>query len=440
MRRVSPLVSSGVVLLACTALLLPHCASPTALTIAVYSDISCDKRPIAGLAVGSSMDEVRGKAFSSTSLGCAPDGKLGSVVVYPSAGAKNGRVAVQVVTRVDGEDPATCSPANAYKGCIVAKRELRLVPNQDLQMRIDLRKSCEGIPCDEASTCVRGACVTAIVGCNGVCTEAEIPGAPALVPPAIPDDASADAVADVAADTATVASDVGVDAGAIDSAVANTPFCNGWTYCDDFEGGGNITWELYKVGNASIAVVGGIANSGTKAVRHQRPVGGPGAVNEASFYFTPQYSPAHGDFLTCEYDVYYASDIPSGTTDHHLSGFRMLGLTGGYSEFQAGIVSANLGGFNSRWFTVKNGVFSGVRSLNITSARKNTWYTVTSKVLVKGGAVGTVSTDIKSNLGSNSTGYFFTPVSYGSNLFGIGVYEEGASLVSDVYFDNVRCR
>jgi hypothetical protein len=429
MRRVSPVVSSGVVLLACTALLLPHCASPTALTIAVYSDISCDKRPIAGLAVGSSMDEVRGKAFSSTSLGCAPDGKMGSVVVYPSAGAKNGRVAVQVVTRVDGEDPATCSPANAYKGCIVAKRELRLVPNQDLQMRIDLRKSCEGIPCDEASTCVRGACVTAIVGCNGVCTEAEIPGAPALVPRAIPDDAAA--AADASVDSAAT------DGAPRDSAVANTPFCNGWTYCDDFEGGGNIPWQFSRVGIATMQIENGIANSGISALRNRRPTAGP---TQASLSFSLQYSPANAPYLTCEYDVYWAGAALGLGQDYTLSRFNVLGLPNGYTEFQSAVFGSDNGSAYARWRTVLNGTPAGSRLAAGGRLQSAVWYTVTTKIVASGGAVSSLNVAYNSSSGNGSAASMTPSLRYGSIVFDLGVLELGNTAVTDVYYDNVRCR
>jgi hypothetical protein len=417
-------------MLVCATLLLPHCAAPTALTITVYSDIACAKSPSAGLAVGSSFADLKGKAFSSTSLGCAADGKLGSVVVYPSAGAKNGRVAVQVVTRADGEGPESCSPADGYKGCIVAKRELPFVPNQDLQMRIDLRRACEGIPCDEASTCVRGACVAATVECNQVCSEAEIPGAPVLPPSS--------------SDAATT-SDAATDAGPGDSANANTPFCQGWTYCDDFEGGGNINWNVYTFGTTSIGIATGTASSGTKAIRHQRPIGGPGTVNEGSMYFAPQIpGPAVTSSLTCEYDVYYASAVPTGTTDHSLSGFRMLGLSGGYTEVQAGIVSAYQGGLDVRWFAVQNGMNTGGRSLPIVAVTRNKWHTVRSVVLladmsgnntINGGGV-----EIDSAPGVGTGKFSFSPVTFRDMTFGIGVYEEGASLPSDVYYDNVRCR
>jgi alpha-tubulin suppressor-like RCC1 family protein len=172
---------------------LPNCASPTALTISVYSDIGCMSKPVAGVIVGTSTEDLRRRALASTSLDCTPDGRMGSVVVYPSSGPKDGQVAVQVVARVDGSDPSLCTEETGYKGCIVARRELRLDPNRNLQMRIDLRTSCIDKPCDQTTTCVRGACVTAKVTCESNCSEQDIPGAPAVNPEALPDSGSADA-------------------------------------------------------------------------------------------------------------------------------------------------------------------------------------------------------------------------------------------------------
>jgi formylglycine-generating enzyme len=154
---------------------LPKCASPTALTVTVYSEIPCDKRPVAGVAVGKSAADIVGKPFSTTSLECGADGKMGSVVLYPS-GSSGSQVAIQVVARPDGEDPSRCTDKDNYKGCIVARRQLQYAPNQNLQMRIDLRLSCLDVPCDVETTCARGTCLTAQAPCASSCDEAAIPG------------------------------------------------------------------------------------------------------------------------------------------------------------------------------------------------------------------------------------------------------------------------
>jgi formylglycine-generating enzyme len=156
-------------------LVLPKCASPTALTVTVYSEIPCLKKPVAGLSAAQTTGELRTKALATTSGVCGADGKLGSVVLYPIERA-DGPVAVQIVVRPDGEDPATCTEQNGYRGCIVARRELRFAPNKNVELRVDMRLSCLDKPCDAASTCTRGVCVNASVQCDASpCDEDALP-------------------------------------------------------------------------------------------------------------------------------------------------------------------------------------------------------------------------------------------------------------------------
>jgi hypothetical protein len=139
-------------------LALLMCASPTALTVTVYSEVPCEKKPVAGLSTGLRVGDLRTRALATTSTQCAPDGKMGSVVLYP-VGESDSPVALQVVVRPDGEDPSTCIEQNNYRGCIVARRELRFAPNKNVELRVDLRLSCLDKPCDVNSTCSRGVCV-----------------------------------------------------------------------------------------------------------------------------------------------------------------------------------------------------------------------------------------------------------------------------------------
>jgi formylglycine-generating enzyme len=145
----------------CIPILLLQCAEPTATTMEVFSEVPCDKRPTVGVRVGDI-----GDAFSTTSNLCGTDGRVGSIVLFPSD-AKDALLSVQVVTRVDGGDPATCSESNKFAKCIVAKRKLRLAPNQSTRMRVDLRLSCEGVVCGTDETCAKGLCAPATVACSG---------------------------------------------------------------------------------------------------------------------------------------------------------------------------------------------------------------------------------------------------------------------------------
>jgi formylglycine-generating enzyme len=160
------------------AMALPMCASPTALTVTVYSEISCEKKPVVGLSTAETNSQLRSKALATTSGACSADGKVGSVVLYP-IDRTDGPVAVQIVSRPDGEDPATCTEQNNYRGCIVARRELRFTPNKNVELRVDLRLSCLDRPCDASSTCSRGVCVNAKVECaSSPCNEDALPSPP----------------------------------------------------------------------------------------------------------------------------------------------------------------------------------------------------------------------------------------------------------------------
>jgi formylglycine-generating enzyme len=141
--------------------LLLQCAEPTAMTMEVFSEVPCEQRPTVGVRVGDI-----GDAFSTTSNLCSASGRVGSIVLFPSA-AKDALLSVQVLTRVDGGDPATCTESNKFAKCIVAKRKLRLAPNQSTQMRVDLRLSCEGVVCGTDETCAKGQCAPAAVACSG---------------------------------------------------------------------------------------------------------------------------------------------------------------------------------------------------------------------------------------------------------------------------------
>jgi formylglycine-generating enzyme len=166
--------------------LLTRCAAPTALTVTVYAEVDCAKKPVSGISIASGVEALAGRAFSATSSQCSPDGNLGSVVLFPS-GSKDSRVAVQVVVRPDGGDPATCIQSAGAKGCITSRRELKLIPGENLQMRIDLRLSCLDIPCELATSCALGACVSAKTTCEPNCDEASFLAqankAPPLAPP-----------------------------------------------------------------------------------------------------------------------------------------------------------------------------------------------------------------------------------------------------------------
>jgi alpha-tubulin suppressor-like RCC1 family protein len=101
----------------------------------------------------------------SAATSACKDGRIGDIVLVPSG--QGPEIAVRVVADID--DPSPCTKADGYKGCIVARRIIKFVPHTPLTLPIALDASCVGVPCDENTTCVNGACVNAEVMNPALC-------------------------------------------------------------------------------------------------------------------------------------------------------------------------------------------------------------------------------------------------------------------------------
>ncbi len=131
------------------------CREPTQITIALRTDVPCDRLEGVGIVVGPPDSDEAG-SLTTESHRCSPSGRLGSLVAVPS-GARGAEVSIRVVGAVGGP-LAECSRAPYAAHCIVARRSLRYVPHTPLRVPIDLRSSCVGVVCDPSSTCVHGVC------------------------------------------------------------------------------------------------------------------------------------------------------------------------------------------------------------------------------------------------------------------------------------------
>lgn len=156
----------------------PGCATPTALTVAVDSEVPCPARASAVLIGASDVTALAGQSPAATSTSCTPTGSewaMGQIVVIPAKNRGDSEsVAFAVMTRPDGASPAHCLEAAQAPACIVARRELRLLPHTELNMRVDLRLACLGVSCASGQTCVQGACVSDTVDpttCSTSCGE-----------------------------------------------------------------------------------------------------------------------------------------------------------------------------------------------------------------------------------------------------------------------------
>jgi Regulator of chromosome condensation (RCC1) repeat len=150
------------------------CREPaTQVELRVSTDLPCSEVHGTTLTVG-----ARGQledAFPSASLPtCEPgaDGThhLGFVTLVPR-GEDNEALALKVVTAVTALSPDDCKPADGeargYRGCIVARRELRYRPGHTLRLEVPMLRQCEGVECTVDSTCFDATtCMPAGVTCS----------------------------------------------------------------------------------------------------------------------------------------------------------------------------------------------------------------------------------------------------------------------------------
>jgi hypothetical protein len=141
------------------------CGDPTQATLTVRTNVPYR----AGISVGiwtstSGRFAPGAPAQSTTQDPWLEDGALGDLVVSPSQ-RKDEPLTVRVIMGI-GRDPTTCTDADAT-GCIVAKRRLAFVPNKRLRVPVVLHLACQGVVCDDDSTCnYLGACAPAAVNAD----------------------------------------------------------------------------------------------------------------------------------------------------------------------------------------------------------------------------------------------------------------------------------
>lgn len=185
------------------ALLLAPCAcqGATAIVVEVTTDLPCGTPQAAHVTTAISVGPLSGldgRPPVATTTNCdAKTGRIGSLVVVPSE-ADDAEIGVRVLTAVD-RSPSDCdaaAPADA-RGCIVARRALRFLPHDTIDLPIEMTQACDGVVCAANETCSNGACAPATMdlppscASTGTCddggTDAGASG-PAAPPPAGPGD------------------------------------------------------------------------------------------------------------------------------------------------------------------------------------------------------------------------------------------------------------
>ena len=152
----------AVTLAALTAL---GCRSPTQIAVDVNTNVRCTQYKGVTITVGR-LGEIEDKTpivitGADTCVGSAELTRLGSLVITPS-GSKDEEVAIKVVVGVTGAASLCTKPD--YKGCIVARRALRFVPHEPLDLPMKMSVGCLDQPCTPDQTCVDGfGCVPATI-------------------------------------------------------------------------------------------------------------------------------------------------------------------------------------------------------------------------------------------------------------------------------------
>jgi hypothetical protein len=133
------------------------------------TNLVCQNFSGASIAVGSSEDGAlasftQGRP-AATAQAC-DEGELGTLVI--TKGSPEGSVMIVAAFTPEGQphrDVKDCMGPD-YDGCIVAKRHFRFFDGMSLDLTVPLEESCAGVPCEGASTCDQGTCVSSQVTCN----------------------------------------------------------------------------------------------------------------------------------------------------------------------------------------------------------------------------------------------------------------------------------
>ncbi len=166
---------------------IASCRDATQVVIEARTNVAHRAGLVTAFTVGLPETVENAPSTTETNEPWGPDGFIGSLVSIPG-GEKDGPLAVKLVMGVNRE-ARDCLPPK-YEGCIVARRKLRYLPHERLRLPIALYAQCEGVPCDQDTTCnALGQCVSASVDPNA-CTTPEGCTVPGDLPP---DDVTPDA-------------------------------------------------------------------------------------------------------------------------------------------------------------------------------------------------------------------------------------------------------
>jgi hypothetical protein len=149
------------------------CREPTQMTLRITTGEKCTDlsgvQIVLGPSPSVSQDRFQQHYAAAVTRDCTPgagDNLIGTLVVTP--GGNGGTVVVAAGVALNGNpapDPADCEKPSVAPSCIIARRSFSFIDHTSLTLPIDLSPLCVGKACDPASTCYKGSCVDANVGC-----------------------------------------------------------------------------------------------------------------------------------------------------------------------------------------------------------------------------------------------------------------------------------
>lgn len=150
------------------ALILPSgCRAPTEILLDLRTDVDCRDISATTIAVGT-LDDLERRPIATSTSACTL-GRIGTLMLVPS-GDNTAEVAVRVVTAFS-KTPEDCVRDGYKGGCIVARRALRYVPHETLELPVLMEASCVDVPCGSTETCRGGRCTPATLTDPGRCTD-----------------------------------------------------------------------------------------------------------------------------------------------------------------------------------------------------------------------------------------------------------------------------
>jgi alpha-tubulin suppressor-like RCC1 family protein len=182
-------------------LFLLGCGQPTQVTLDIWTDLPCDRRPATEIRVGVDLVSSPPSRVVAATQTCTPPGRIGSLVFVPDRD-DSAPLAIEVAMVFSaGAAPAPalahCRRGQEGPRCVVANRALRFVPHAKLYLPIIMRATCESVTCAQSYTCVDRSCRSAMVPdprvCQGpTCTESILAAPDAGAADAAPPDAAPD--------------------------------------------------------------------------------------------------------------------------------------------------------------------------------------------------------------------------------------------------------